>query len=311
MKKALVNYWIDLATGIAFLLCAVTGIVFLFPGAVHTAIGATPTILLIPAAWWHTVHDWTGVAMVAGTALHLALHAKWITVMTRRTFGAQSKAAPARAARPARAAGAAPQPAAPVAALAAAAQKPAYRAAAEADAAAASLRRLEALDDQRGREREQRISRRRFLAGAAAVGGVALLAGVGLVGRDVASGASSRLREDGWADGGQGQSGSGTSSAAAASGGDAAGSTGTNGGSGSGGSAQSASSSGSSSASSSVSVAVDQSACVACGRCLQVCPRSVFDWSSSGRAAALSPDACIRCGRCLQVCPAGAISVSA
>ena len=295
MKKALVNYWIDLATGIAFLLCAVTGIVFLFPGAVHTAIGATPTILLIPAAWWHTVHDWTGVAMVAGTALHLALHAKWITVMTRRTFGAQSKAAPARAARPARAAGAAPQPAAPVAAL----------------AAAASLRRLEALDDQRGREREQRISRRRFLAGAAAVGGVALLAGVGLVGRDVASGASSRLREDGWADGGQGQSGSGTSSAAAASGGDAAGSTGTNGGSGSGGSAQSASSSGSSSASSSVSVAVDQSACVACGRCLQVCPRSVFDWSSSGRAAALSPDACIRCGRCLQVCPAGAISVSA
>ena len=284
MKKATLNYWVDLATGIAFLLCAVTGIVFLFPGTVHTAIGATPTILLIPARWWHSVHDWTGVAMVAGTALHLALHARWITTMTRKTFGARTTTPAARAGRPSRTVQPAASPATVGDALT-------LQSAAEADAAAAaSLNRLEALRAERLREREQRISRRRFLTGAAAVGGAALLVSLGLAGREAVSGASTRLRDDGWTGGGQGQAGTGTSTAGA-----------------SGGSSQSSSSS----ATSSTRVVVDQSACVACGRCLQTCPKGVFDWASSGRAEAISPDTCIRCGRCLQVCPAGAITVSA
>ena len=294
MRKARLNYWVDMVTGVAFLLCAVTGIVFLFPGTVHTAFGAAPTILLVPATWWRSVHDWTGVAMVAGTALHLALHAKWITSMTRRTFGSQSNAAPARAGQPARVAGPAPLPAAGRVALAAVARTPTDRTDAAAVAADASLERLEALRDERQREREQRISRRRFLAGAAAVGGAALLVGLGLAGRDAASGASTRLREDGPTNTDQGEAGTG----------------GTGNGSGSGSSAGSGQN-GSSGDSSSTQVVVDQSACVACGRCLQVCPRSVFDWSTSGRAEAINADACIRCGRCLQVCPAGAITVSA
>jgi NAD-dependent dihydropyrimidine dehydrogenase PreA subunit/uncharacterized membrane protein YgcG len=293
MNKTLVNYWVDLVTGTAFILCAVTGIVLLFPGIVHVAAGAAPTILLTPAVWWHKVHDWTGVAMVAGTALHLALHAKWITVMTRKVFGAPAAAGPARAARQDRAA----QPAfvAAAAPQMAAGGTAESRSAADADAAAAaSLTRLETLCAERQREREQRISRRRFLAGAAAVGTGVLLAGVGLVGKDAVSSASARLRDDGWTGGGQGQSGAGTSGG------------GTSDGSGS--SAQNGSSRGSTTT---TTVSVNQSACVACGRCLQVCPRGVFAWSSSGRAEASSPDACIRCGRCLQVCPAGAITVSA
>jgi len=279
MKKAALNYWVDLATGISFLLCAVTGIVFLFPGTVHTAVGATATILLIPAAWWHSVHDWTGVAMVAGTALHLVLHAKWITTMTRKTFGAQTKPEPAGAGRQGHA------------------SQPAHVAGAAA-VAAASPQRPEALRTERRREREQRISRRRFLAGAAALGGAALLAAVGLIGRDAVSGASTRLRDDGWTDASPGRSGTGTSGGGASDG---------NGSAGNAGGAQDGSSGGSSA----TQVVVDQSACVACGRCLQVCPRGVFDWSGSGRAEASSPAACIRCGRCLQACPAGAVSVSA
>jgi NAD-dependent dihydropyrimidine dehydrogenase PreA subunit len=141
---------------------------------------------------------------------------------------------------------------------------------------------LEALRAERLREREQRISRRRLLTGAAAVGGMALLAGVGLVGRDAVSGANTRLRDDGWTDDGSGSGGNVSSAPSGSTGG-----------------------------SSSTQVVVAQSACVACGRCLQVCPRGVFDWSSSGRAEASSPDACIRCGRCLQACPAGVITISA
>ena len=147
MRKARLNYLVDMVTGVAFLLCAVTGIVFLFPGTVHTAFGAAPTILLVPATWWRSVHDWTGVAMVAGTALHLALHAKWITVMTRRTFGAPARTGPARVERPthstqhARIASAAP---------AATAESTDLRTAADGEAAAAaSLRRLESLRAER------------------------------------------------------------------------------------------------------------------------------------------------------------------
>jgi len=304
MKKASINYWVDLATGIAFLLCAVTGIVFLFPSAVHTVIGAAPTILFTPALWWHKVHDWSGVAMVAGTALHLALHAKWIANMTRKTFGAKAGEAAAGAARltPAKRPSSAARPV-PVTAAAGAAQIDTYATPQAADAAAAaSLRRLEDLRAERQHERDQRMSRRRFLAGAGAVGGLALLAGVGLIGRDAITEAATT-------------SGTGTASAGATGG--ASSTTGGIQSSGSGNASSSRSdsqsSSGSQSGSSTTStrVFVSESSCVACGRCLQVCPQGVFDWGSSGRATAQNPDACIRCGRCLQVCPAGAITVSA
>ena len=303
MKKALVNYWVDMVTGAAFLLCAVTGIVFLFPGMLHTAAGAAPTILLMPAAWWHTVHDWTGVAMVAGTALHLALHAKWIATMTRRILGAPAETGPARSARPAPAADSGLRPAAGAAIVAAAARSPLSPASAQ-DEAAASLERLGSHRDERRREHEQRISRRRFLAGAALVGGAALVAGVGLAGRDAVSDASTRLNDDGWTDsGGSGSGGSGSSANDVASGSSANGAA-------SGSSANSAQSAASGGAGT-TQVVVDQSACIACGRCLEVCPAGVFDWSASGRAEAVNADACIRCGRCLQACPAGAITVSA
>jgi NAD-dependent dihydropyrimidine dehydrogenase PreA subunit len=250
MKKATINYWVDLATGAAFLLCAATGIVFLFPAAVHTTAGAAPTILLTPALWWHKVHDWSGVVMVAGTALHLALHARWIANMTRRTFAAKTGAVAARTA--------------------------AYATPQAADAAAvASLHRLEHFKAERRREHELRISRRRFLAVAGAVGGITLLAGTGLIGRRVIGGTATTSSANSRTYAGQSSAGQ------------------------------------SSSSSESAQVLVDESTCVACGRCLQTCPESVFSWSDSGRATAQDPGACIRCKRCLQVCPAGAITVAA
>jgi len=295
VKKALVNYWVDMVTGAAFLLCAVTGIVLFFPGVVHVAAGAAPTIMLLPATWWHKVHDWTGVVMVAGTALHLVLHAKWITHMTRRVFGSPAAAGPARAPREGRVA--LPALVAATAPAAAGDGTPEYGP--DADAAAeASLQRLEDLRAERQREREQRTSRRRFLAGAAAVGTGVLLASVGLMGKDAVSGAATRLRDDGWTGGAQDQSGAASSGGGASNGSSSAGS---------GSSSQSAASGGVGT----TQVVVDQSACIACGRCLEVCPAGVFDWSASGRAEAVNADACIRCGRCLQACPAGAITVSA
>ena len=282
MKKAMLNYWVDAATGIAFLLCAVTG------------------ILLLPATWWHAVHDWSGVAMVAGTALHLVLHAKWIAVMTRRVAGGRAGRTRATA------------PAAQTSLPAARPAHPATVVAATGPAQAdpnAQLQTLERHWERRRVEREQREHQRRhtrkvFLSGAAALSGAALLVSLGLVrsnagGSPLSSATGSSTDQPGTT---SQSSSNGPSTQSNGSGSASSGSS----------SGSSGSSSGSSGSSTGVAaVSVDQSACVACGRCLQICPKGVFEWNGSNRAAATSPDACIRCGRCLQVCPVSAITVNA
>jgi hypothetical protein len=81
VKKALLNYWVDVATGLALLVCAVTGIVRLFPEATSVVSG-TATIFGVGSALWATIHDWSGVVMAAGVALHTVLHARWLVHMT-------------------------------------------------------------------------------------------------------------------------------------------------------------------------------------------------------------------------------------
>lgn len=82
MNKAKLNYWIDLVIGIAFVLSAVSGIVFLFPAAGTTALGVTYQA-------WDQIHTWGSLLMVAGVLAHFALHWKWLVHMTKKTFGVQ------------------------------------------------------------------------------------------------------------------------------------------------------------------------------------------------------------------------------
>jgi len=89
VKKALIDYWVDVVTGIALLVCAVTDIVRRFPEATSVASG-TATIFGVGSTLWATVHDWSGVVMAAGVALHLVLHARWIAHMTRKIARGES-----------------------------------------------------------------------------------------------------------------------------------------------------------------------------------------------------------------------------
>jgi hypothetical protein len=91
MRKALVNYWVDMVTGLAFVFCAVTGIVRLFPEATTLAASGTPTILGISTALWATIHDWSGVIMATGVGVHTVLHLRWLAHMTRRIAGGDTK----------------------------------------------------------------------------------------------------------------------------------------------------------------------------------------------------------------------------
>jgi hypothetical protein len=83
MNKARLNYWVDMATGLAFVLSAASGVVFLLPS---TLADGQLRILGISYQVWNQLHTWSSLVMVAGALLHVALHWQWVVSMTRKTL---------------------------------------------------------------------------------------------------------------------------------------------------------------------------------------------------------------------------------
>lgn len=53
---------------------------------------------------------------------------------------------------------------------------------------------------------------------------------------------------------------------------------------------------------------VDESACVACGCCIKVCPKNAIEiWK--GITARILSESCVGCGRCAKECPASVIEL--
>jgi NAD-dependent dihydropyrimidine dehydrogenase PreA subunit len=99
MKRSLTNFLVDGVIGAASLVTAVSGILFLLPRSwVAGSASGTSTMLGIPTASWLSIHDWSGIVLMASVLVHCALHWRWIASMTRRTFGhdAARRRAPAR-----------------------------------------------------------------------------------------------------------------------------------------------------------------------------------------------------------------------
>lgn len=102
MNRAKLNYWVDVTTGIAGLLSAVTGLVMLFPA------GSTGAILGTGLRVWSAIHTWSSLAAIAGVGVHLALHWQWAIAMTGKILAggrweaeaARGEPAPASAGRP-------------------------------------------------------------------------------------------------------------------------------------------------------------------------------------------------------------------
>ncbi|MBN1828768.1 MAG: 4Fe-4S binding protein [Deltaproteobacteria bacterium] len=57
-----------------------------------------------------------------------------------------------------------------------------------------------------------------------------------------------------------------------------------------------------------VTLQLDQAACIGCGMCIEVCPRSVLS-IPAGIARIERRDRCIECGACMRNCPVGAVAV--
>jgi cytochrome b subunit of formate dehydrogenase len=88
-SKGKINYWIDVAIAVAFLLSALSGLVLFFAPSGYQG-GRNPyygqTVLLLSTQAWNTVHTWASVAMISGVGAHLVLHWDWLVCMSKRVI---------------------------------------------------------------------------------------------------------------------------------------------------------------------------------------------------------------------------------
>ncbi len=58
-----------------------------------------------------------------------------------------------------------------------------------------------------------------------------------------------------------------------------------------------------------VKASVQQNECVACGCCMNACPRKAIE-VAGGVYARISADRCVGCGKCASACPASVIMLA-
>jgi cytochrome b subunit of formate dehydrogenase len=88
-KGAKVNIAVDLVIALSFLICALTGIYFLFAPEGGFQGGNNPGWdpgFLFSRTTWDLLHTWSGVAMIVAAAVHLAIHWRWVRNVTARFF---------------------------------------------------------------------------------------------------------------------------------------------------------------------------------------------------------------------------------
>ena len=88
-KGAIINVGIDLAVAASFLLCAVSGVYFLFAPSGGFQGGANPGWdpgFLFSRTTWNLVHTWSGVALIIAAVIHFAIHWRWVKNVTLRLF---------------------------------------------------------------------------------------------------------------------------------------------------------------------------------------------------------------------------------
>jgi hypothetical protein len=90
--KAKSNLWLDGAIFLAFMITALTGLVLWL--ILPEGPGSSSSIFWgLSKGVWTDIHDWAGVAMLLGAALHILLHLKWISCVSKRYFGKLAKQA--------------------------------------------------------------------------------------------------------------------------------------------------------------------------------------------------------------------------
>jgi cytochrome b subunit of formate dehydrogenase len=90
-SKAKLNFSVDSIILVAFVLTAVSGIllwVVLPHGGFQGGRNALYyQRLVLSRAGWLALHEWAGLVVIGGVAIHFLLHWDWLVCMTRRLLG--------------------------------------------------------------------------------------------------------------------------------------------------------------------------------------------------------------------------------
>lgn len=86
---AKINVLINLAVGVSFSLCALTGMYFVFApsGGFQGGnnAGWDPQFMFSRTTW-DLIHTWSGVVLIVAAVIHFAIHWRWVTNVTRKLF---------------------------------------------------------------------------------------------------------------------------------------------------------------------------------------------------------------------------------
>jgi hypothetical protein len=83
------NVAIDALVAVSFLLCAVSGIYFLFAPSGSLQGGSNPgwdPNLLFSRTTWDLIHTWSGTVLIAAAVIHFAIHWRWVKNVTVKFF---------------------------------------------------------------------------------------------------------------------------------------------------------------------------------------------------------------------------------
>ena len=88
-KGTKVNVTIDVVVAVSFLLCALSGIYFLFAPAGGLQGGSAASWdpgFLFSRTVWDLIHTWSGVVLIAAAVVHFAIHWRWVRNVTYKFF---------------------------------------------------------------------------------------------------------------------------------------------------------------------------------------------------------------------------------
>ena len=88
-KGSKINMAINLLVAVSFLLCALSGIYFIFGPSGGYQGGQNAAYdpgFLFTRTTWDLIHTWSGVGMIVAAAVHFAIHWRWVRNVTARFF---------------------------------------------------------------------------------------------------------------------------------------------------------------------------------------------------------------------------------
>lgn len=83
--KGLQNVLVDGLVALSFLICAISGVYFIFAGENRGGL-AVGSMFLFSRTIWEIIHTWSSVVFISGGIVHFAIHWGWVTKVTRKMF---------------------------------------------------------------------------------------------------------------------------------------------------------------------------------------------------------------------------------